>query len=144
MDDRIRSHPNDPSLYFSRHQAWDRLGRLDLALADVDTALRLDDKPVRRLVCGEILFRLGRYREALDNFRRGEALDPQLWREMSGPLYEAECHLYLGDGAAALAACARLPDTHWSPGLWGTARGNKDEITADITRRIAEGRPDPF
>ncbi len=139
MDERIQSDPANSNLYFQRQMAWDKLGRLDLSLADLDKALALEEKPVRRLVRGEILYRLGRYREALDDFRCGEAQKPQLWGEFGGPVYEAECHLRLGDARAALAASARIPEGHWSPGLWGAPRGNKAEITAEIARQAGGG-----
>jgi tetratricopeptide (TPR) repeat protein len=135
VNERLTANPDNPSLYNQRSAAWDNLGRLDLALADLETALRLNEKPILRLARGEILYRLGRYREALDDFRRGEALKPQLWGEFGGPVYEAECHLRLGDARAALAACARIPEGHWSPGLWGAPRGSKAEIAAEIARR---------
>jgi tetratricopeptide (TPR) repeat protein len=137
MNERIEAEPGNAINYFRRHSAWNRLGRLDLALGDLTTSLQLEEKPIDHLVRGEVLFRLARYDEALSDLRRGVSLDADLWAHFGGPLYEAECHIRLGDGAAALAVCADIPEGHWSPGLWGIARGNKAEITAEIGRRVA-------
>jgi hypothetical protein len=38
MNKLVERRPDDGHSYFSRHQAWTRLGRLDLALADLDKA----------------------------------------------------------------------------------------------------------
>jgi len=44
MDQRVAQHPDDAKAYFARHQAWSRLDRLDLALADLDKSLALQDR----------------------------------------------------------------------------------------------------
>jgi tetratricopeptide (TPR) repeat protein len=131
----IREDQSDPHLYFSRHQGWGRLNRPDLALADLDRAIELRIHPIYFLARGHVLMGLGRNRDALNDFDRGEGLDPEGWLDMWGPLYYAECHARLGNEAAALAACAKLKDDHWSPGLYGTPEGNKAEVIVEIRRR---------
>ena len=139
-DERVRQNPNDESAYFSRHQAWDRLGRVDLALADLDRAITLGgERALTTLGRGELLYRLGRFRDALTEFRRGETLDPVLWCDFGGPMYAADCFVRLNDGAAAEAMCSKMRDDYWSPGLWGLPRGKKREITEEIRRRASAG-----
>lgn len=141
MTDLIRQDVSDASNYFSRHHGWVRLNRPDLALEDLNQAIKLNGHPVEYFARGEVLMNLGRYREALEDFDKGESVDePGHWRDMWGPLYQADCHARLGDEQAALAACAKLNDDHWAPGLSGTPAGNKAEVIAEIRRRAARGR----
>jgi tetratricopeptide (TPR) repeat protein len=83
---------------------------------------------------------LGEYEKALEDFDRGEAINPKRWEEdvVFGLLYQADTHARLGDETAALACCARLPDDFWTPGIEGAPGGSKAEI-ADKLRHIAAG-----
>lgn len=137
---RVEEHPDSPSAYFGRHQAWARLGRLDLALADLDKSLSLEDHSVTHDARGKTLRGLGRYREAIDAYNRSEQLDPIEWRGGFGPLFRADCHARLGNEAAALADCATLPDDHWTPGMFSLPAGNKQEVAAELRRRAATAR----
>jgi tetratricopeptide (TPR) repeat protein len=139
-DELIRSNPDSPDGYFSRSQAWDSLGRKDLALADLNKTLSLEQHWVNYESRGVLLRELGRYREALDDLNRAEATDPERWAGGFGPLFRAECHARLGDETAALADCARLPDDHWTPGPFGSLAGNKAEVIAQVRRLAAEAR----
>ena len=133
----IKADPTDHVGYFSRHQAWVRVGRLDKALDDIDRAIALNDSVIGHLSRGKILSSLGRYQEALADFNRAEELDPAGWVDCWGPLYRADCRAWLGQADAALADCARLPEDFFSPGLSGTPSGNKAQITAAIRQRAA-------
>jgi tetratricopeptide (TPR) repeat protein len=136
VQDYVRQYPTDPNGYFRRHHAWERLGRRDLALKDLDHSLRLEPHWVTFLSRGCLLRELGRYDDAIADFNRAEAADPESWPMALGPLYRADCHARQGNEAAALADCARLPDDHWTPGVFGTPAGDKQEVTAKI-REIA-------
>jgi tetratricopeptide (TPR) repeat protein len=138
--DEIRRNPQDSHAYFGRHQGRLRLGQIDDALSDINTAIALREDPVAYLCRGEIYCQLGRYRSALEDFDYAEQLDPSGWADLWGPLYQADCHSRLGNEPEALAACARLADDHWTPGLVGTPAGNKAEVIAEVQRRLAEGR----
>jgi tetratricopeptide (TPR) repeat protein len=137
---RVELHPNSSHAYFGRYQAWARLGRLDLALADIDKALSLRDHFVSHQARGHILRRLGRYREAIDAYNRAEQMDPIGWQGGFGALYRADCHAQLGDEAAALADCDTMPGDHWTPGMSGVPAGNKEEVAAELCRRAALAR----
>ena len=137
---RVEQHPDSSRAYFGRHQAWARLGRLDLALSDLDKSLDLEDHNGTHEARGNILRRLGRYREAIDAYNRAEQMDPIDWRGGFGPLYRADCHAQLGDEAAALADCATMPDDHWTPGMYDVPAGNKEEVAAELSRRAAAAR----
>ena len=137
---RVELHPDGPRAYFGRHQAWARLGRLDLALSDLDKSLSLQEDPVTHEARGGILRRLGRYREAIDAYNRAEQMDPIDWRGGFGPLYRADCYAQLGEEAAALADCETMPDDHWTPGMFGVPAGNKQQVAAELRRRAAEAR----
>jgi tetratricopeptide (TPR) repeat protein len=136
----VEHQPNDPNAYFVRHQAWKRLGALDLALADLDTSLALEDHYVAHRARGSVLHDLGRYREAVDAYNRSERLAPEEWKGGFGPLFRADSHARLGDMVAALADCEILPDDHWTPGLSGAPAGNKREVAEELCRRAAAAR----
>ena len=135
VNDRIRQNPAQASQYSSRARAWERLGHLDKAIDDFDKSIALKDGIIPRLSRGSALVRLGRYQEALEDFNRAESLGPESWVDCWGPLHRADCHARLGNEAAALADCERLPDGFWSPGIYGEPGGNKAEITAEVRRR---------
>lgn len=140
MSDRIARDPEDASAYFSRHHAWARLERYDLALADLDRVIGLEKSQIGYLSRGNIWQLLGNYTEALEDYGQAERLEPEAWVDCWGPLYQADCHSRLGHEAQALAACARLPEGFWSPGLRGTPAGTKAEIIAEVRRRLASRR----
>jgi hypothetical protein len=78
-----------------------------------------------------------RYENALQDFGRGEAMDPADWaQEAFGLLFQAHCHARLGHEENALAYCARLPDDFLTPGLEGAPAGDKAQI-ADQLRYTA-------
>jgi len=136
----IQQHPDDPDGYLSRHWAWGRLGRHDLALADLNKALGLEQNPVSFQERGMVLRQLGEYRKAIDDFDRSDALDAKGFVDSWGPLFRADCHARLGNEEAALADCARLADDHWTPGIHGSPAGNKQEVIAEIRRRAVAAR----
>ncbi len=136
----VRQNPSHPDGYFSRHYAWMSLGRPDLALEDLDKSLSLEPHHVTLRSRGNVLRRLGRYAEAVDDFNRSEALDTTAWKEAYGPLFRAECHARLGNEAAALADCAQLPPDHWTPGLHGAPAGTKAEVIAEIRSLAASAK----
>jgi hypothetical protein len=66
---------------------------------------------------------------------------PAEWRE--NPfilLYQADAHARLGNEAAALACCARLPDDFWTPGMNNTPSGGKAEIAQKLRQIAADAR----
>ena len=140
IEEFIQRNPSDPNGYFRRHNAWDRLGRKDRALDDLNKSLTLEQHPITLKARGILLRGLGRYREALRDFDRVEALDPDLFVDSWCPLFRADCHAQLGNEEAALTDCARLTDDHWTPGLFGAPAGNKQEVIAEIRRRAAAAR----
>ena len=148
IDRELADDPDNSHLYFARYQAWKRLGDLHRAFDDIIRAIATKDQAVSRLCAGEILMQLGRYREALAMLARGEAMDtPERWAGMWGPHYQATCHAHLGEEAEAMAACDKLEDDDWLPGLHGTPRGDKAEVRAELRRRaraaVAAGKPLP-
>jgi tetratricopeptide (TPR) repeat protein len=140
MNALVEQRPDDPNAYFARHQAWSHLTQPNLALADLDKALALEDHYVTHRARGRILHGLGRYREAIDAYDRSEQLDPAEWKGGFGPLFRADCYARLGDEAAALADCNTMPDDHWTPGLFGAPAGTKQEVAAELCRRAAAAR----
>ena len=140
----IDQNPNNANAHYERHMGWMRIGEPHRALADLDRAIELDADPVTYLCRGKVHRHLGRYQDALDDFQRGEALDPKEWNEDSfGPLYQADTHARLGHESEALAYCARLPDAFWTPGLDGAPSGNKQEVAAALQVIAARARSGP-
>src|SRR5271165_2459011 len=113
------------------------LGEPHRALEDLNKVIDLSPSPVAYLSRGGVYRHLGEYETALQDFGRGEAMDPTDWeREAFGLLHQADCHARLGDEKSALACCARLPDDFWTPGLQGAPAGDKAQI-ADQLRYTA-------
>jgi tetratricopeptide (TPR) repeat protein len=113
------------------------LGQPKRALEDMDRVVALDPKPVDLLSRGDVHRHMCEYRKALDDYDRGEGMDPAGWEaDALGLLFQADCHARLGDEDEALTYCARLPDDFWTPGLNGAPAGGKAGI-ADALRRMA-------
>jgi tetratricopeptide (TPR) repeat protein len=140
MNRLVAQRPDDARAYFARHQAWSRLGRSDLALADLDKSQALEDRFTVHDARGDLLRRLGRYYDAIDAYNRAEQMAPMEWRSGFGPFFRADCHARLGDEAGALADCDALPDDHWTPGMFGAPAGTKEEVAAELHRRAAAAR----
>lgn len=139
----VRQYPKNPNVYFSRHIAWTRVGRLDKALEDLDTAIELKPDSMSFDARGQLLYRMGRIDEAIKNLDKADELDSIEWEEAFGPVYRAQCHALLGNLEAALRDCRRINKRHWTPGVHGMLRGDRTEITAQIMRialDVANGR----
>jgi tetratricopeptide (TPR) repeat protein len=93
---RVEEHPDSPNAYFGRHQAWERLGWLDLALADLEKSLALEDHFVTQRAKGGVLHAMGGYQEAIACLDRCERTEPENWTEALGPLIRADCHARAG------------------------------------------------
>jgi hypothetical protein len=84
---------------------------------------------------------MGEHEKAIADFASAEAVDPAQWGEDSmGLLYQADSHAQLGNEAAALSCCARLPDDFWTPGPNDAPPGNKAEIANELRRRASAAR----
>jgi tetratricopeptide (TPR) repeat protein len=135
-NEAVRRRPDDSNVYFDRHFGWKALGRLDLALADLDRSLALENHPSTSLLRANLLRDMGRHAEAIKQLNDLEADGPGSWPGGFGHLFRADSHARLGNLEAALADCAMLPDNHWTPGLLGAPSGRKGEVTERI-REIA-------
>ncbi len=137
----ITENPTNSHAYFERHLGWMKIGEPRRAIEDLNKALELDQEPVAFCSRGEVYRHLGEYEKALEDFHRGEAIDPAEWKDAAfGLLYQADCHAGLGHEAEALACCARLPDDFWTPGIAGAPAGNKAEIADTLRRTAADAR----
>jgi tetratricopeptide (TPR) repeat protein len=138
-EDTIRQYPGDPQGYLDCVTYWMDSEQYEYALADIDTALGLEDCQMSRLDRGMILRCLGRYREAIDELNRCEAMRPEVVRGIV-EVNRAACHAELGDLEAALAECAKLPEDWFLPGLYGAPSGNKGHVTEAVRRIAAAAR----
>ncbi len=136
----VCNNPENADGYYYRYQAYDSLEHYQLALADLDKVLSLEPHSVVYAARGRVLCALGRYREALDDYNRAEALDPEGWAGAFGHLYRADCYARLGNEKAALEDCAELDDQHWTPGPYGAPAGSKQEVAYELQRRAREAR----
>jgi tetratricopeptide (TPR) repeat protein len=132
VNERIRRNPNDADAYYDRHLAWEKLGKLDLALVDLDKSLSLQEHPITRLRRGELLHKMRRYQDAIDELDRLQKMQPKEWPFALAALTRADCHARLGNVEAALADCASLHEETWTPGLDGLPPGDKERITTFI------------
>lgn len=140
--DWINKNPANSQSYFDRHFAWMKIGKPRRALDDLNKAVELNPDVAQFLFRGEVYRHLGEYAKALEDFDRGEAIDPDRWEKdiVFGLLFQADAHARLGNEAAALACCARLPDDFWTPGLNGAPSGGKGEIANKLRRMAADAR----
>ncbi len=139
VDAWIEEDPNDIEAYFDRHFAWVHLGKPQLALEDMNRVVEAHGGLLDFMGRGEIYRDLGDHERALEDFARGEAIDPQEWADCQITLlYQADSHAQVGDLDAALACCARLQDDFWTPGLNGAPAGGKAEIAATLRDIAAE------
>jgi tetratricopeptide (TPR) repeat protein len=114
-----------------------KLGEPRRALEDLNTVVELNPDMTAFFSRGLIHRHLGQYEQALEDFDRGEAIDPKQWEEdVFGFFYQADTYARLGNEAMALVYCARLPDDFWTPGIYGAPSGDKADV-ADRLRRIA-------
>ncbi|SRR5579883_836850 len=139
VNEWIRRDPGNSHGYFSRHFGWMKIGEPRQALLDLNKVLELerDPDPICLMARGEVYCHLGEYENALADFNRAEDIDPVRWETdiVFGLLYQADAHARLGNERAALACCARLPDSFWTPGIHGAPRGGKEEIAEELRRR---------
>jgi tetratricopeptide (TPR) repeat protein len=142
VNDWIRQDPTNPHAYFDRHFVWMRIGEPRQALEDLNKVIELKPDTVSFLSRGEVYRHLGEYKKALQDFDRGEAINPSQWEKdvVFGLLYQADTHARLGNEAEALACCARLPDDFWTPGVCGAPGGGKVEIADKLCRTAADAR----
>jgi tetratricopeptide (TPR) repeat protein len=137
----IAENPKNTDAYFSRHFAWMDIGEPLRALDDLNRVIELEPDRMSLLSRGNVFRHLGEYRKALEDYNRGEALDPAAWQaDVLGLLYQADTHARIGDDAAALACCARLPDDFWTPGLDSAPRGDKTQIAEQLRRLAADAQ----
>jgi tetratricopeptide (TPR) repeat protein len=142
-DEFIKQNPDDAHGYFTRHWAWKRLGRLDLALADLDRSVRIEAHSATFRARALVHRAMNRYCEAIQDFDQSLAMDQQAWMDDFSALFRADCHARLGNLEAALADCEALRDDHWTPGVFGAPAGTKAEVTAEIRRMALAVRHGP-
>lgn len=141
VNEWIQDNPENPHAYFDRHFGWMKVGEPLRALEDLTKVIELKPDMVSFLSRGEVHRHLGEYEKALEDFDRGEGIDPVEWRGTAfGPLYQADVHARLGNESAALACCTHLPDDFWTPGIHGAPSGGKADIAAELRRMAAEAR----
>src|SRR5580704_11041416 len=134
----IEQNPKSATAYFSRHQVWMNLGEPQRAIKDLDKSIELEPVAVSFWSRGDVNRHLGKYELAMDDYRRAEAIDPDKWERDAVPLlYQADVHARMGNEAAALDCCARLPDHFWTPGHNDLPPGGKAEIAEELRRRAA-------
>ncbi len=112
----ITENPTNSHAYFERHLGWMKIGEPRRAIEDLNKALELDQEPVAFCSRGEVYRHLGEYEKALEDFHRGEAIDPAEWKDAAfGLLYQADCPCAIRSrsrGACLLCAAAgRLLDS---------------------------------
>jgi len=137
----IRQNPKNSHAFFERHFGWMDLGEPQRALDDLNKVIELEPESAAFLSRGEVYRFLGEYEKAVEDYDRAEAIDPAEWQDNPfGLLYQADAHARLGNEAAALACCARLPDDFWTPGMNSTPSGGKADIAEKLRRIVAEAR----
>jgi tetratricopeptide (TPR) repeat protein len=136
----IRENPKSSHAYYGRHQAWMKIGEPHRALDDLHKAIELAPRQAAFEARGDVYRHLGEYERALEDYQTGEEIDSAMWAGGYGLLFQADCHARLGDEAAALACCARMPDDFWTPGIDDTPAGDKAAVAHRLRVIAAETR----
>jgi len=140
----IENDPTNIDTYFSRHFGWLEVGDLPRALSDLDYVISHEGEPnVMSYFSRGLLHRqMQQYEKSVQDFDTAETIDPKGWGEdvVFGLYFQADAHARLGNEAAALACCARLPDDFWTPGIHGAPRGGKAEVAEELRRMAAKAR----
>jgi tetratricopeptide (TPR) repeat protein len=141
VNEWIVENPANSHAYFDRHFVWMKIGEPRRALDDLNKVIELDPEQVSFWTRGEVYRLLGEYEKALEDFERGEAINPAKWADDGfGLLFQADCHARMGDETAALSCCTRLPDDFWTPGLERAPSGGKAEIAQKLRQIAADAR----
>jgi tetratricopeptide (TPR) repeat protein len=142
VNEWIGENPKNSHAYFSRYLGLMKIGEPRLALEDLDKVIELKPDMIAFMSRGEVYRHLGEYEKALEDFDRGEAIDPRQWEEdvVFGLLYQGDTHARLGNEEAALSCCSRLPDDFWTPGIHGAPGGGKADIADKLRRTAADAR----
>jgi tetratricopeptide (TPR) repeat protein len=117
-----------------------KIGEPQRALADLNKVIELAPDQSAFEARGDIYRHLGEYERALRDYQQGEAMNPAEWAEGYGLLFQADCHARLGDEAAALACCGRMPDDFWTPGMAGAPSGDKAAVIDKLQAIAADSR----
>jgi tetratricopeptide (TPR) repeat protein len=141
MNELIRENPDSPHYHWDRHLAWMALGDPWRALDDINKSIKFGTDPWTYMWRGEVYRYLGDYVAALEDYARIEA-EGLLSSDTVGNwlLCQADCHARLGDEAAALACCARMPDDFVNTDMKNAPAGDKEDIAAELRRLAAEAR----
>jgi tetratricopeptide (TPR) repeat protein len=142
----LEDDPKDVDAHFSRHLGWMKIGEPLRALEDLNKMVEIGSEPDAMFLMsrGMVYRHIGEYENAREDFDRADALDPEKWEKdiVFGLLFQADTYARLGDELGALAACARLPDDFWTPGIEGTPGGSKSDVAEKLrnTARTARRR----
>jgi tetratricopeptide (TPR) repeat protein len=162
----IRRHPDSYMSYYRRGVTYARMGELQTALADLDTAVRLSPKVqtsnelgirawnsllpethalnmvvLTRAARADVLQQLNRPSDAITDLNAAITLDPRrtsLWHR------RGLLHMENGDAAAAVAdfnaLLARRENAEWrfARGISHYVNGNLAEAEADFTKIAAK------
>ena len=96
VENEIKQDPENKHGYFDRYQAFNRLGRCQEALRDINKNISIEESSIAYKCKGNLLAKIGRYSEALGAFNRAETLDPELWDQCFGFLFRANCYAPIG------------------------------------------------
>jgi tetratricopeptide (TPR) repeat protein len=137
----IGANPRNSHAYYDRHFGWMKIGEPRRALEDLNKVIELSPEQIAFASRGAVYRHMGDYRKAIDDFERGETIDPAAWNGNPIALvHQADCYARLGDEAKALAYGGRLSDTFYMPGLGRPPAGYKPDVLDELRRIAARAR----
>jgi len=136
----LAAHPDDLYGLFSRYQAWNRLGELQKALADISRLIALDPCWNNYSARAHLFREMGDHARAVEDLTKARELDDEEWRGSLDPHFRADSLARLGRLDEALADCAYISENHWMPEVLGLPEGNKAEFIAAISKRARAAR----
>jgi tetratricopeptide (TPR) repeat protein len=105
LDAEISVERSNPELFVSRAWQLNDIGQPKLAIADAETAMRLDPNSAgARAESGYALAKLGRVDEAFEHIRQATELDPNFSTALH---YRGELEMSRGDHVAAIESLSR-------------------------------------
>ncbi len=137
----IAENPRNSDAYYDRHFGWMRIGEPRLALDDLNKVIELKPDQIVFASRGSVYRHIGQYQKAIEDFERGDAIDPAAWSANPIALaHQADCYARLGNEAKAIACAERLSDNAYVPGLGQPPAGYKHDILDGLHRIAARAR----
>ena len=143
-----KNHQREPVCYYSRGQAFDKMGRFDRAIEDYDEAIALSPTLTVAYYNRAVVFdKLGQYDRALADYNRVLTLDPNYYGAyINRGLFfynTGQFNSAIADFDRAISLKPADSEAYYNQGLVFDKTGQLDKALADYARAISLNPNDP-